>query len=89
MNQAASEWNNVNFGVTVHQTTNKNEANLNLIVKKQSHIEGLLAYAFFPGQKPMNIVLMAFGMALPHRMELRTPFYMNLAMYSAFAMSSV
>ncbi|CEF76351.1 hypothetical protein FGSG_08092 [Fusarium graminearum PH-1] len=78
LNQAAREWNNVNFGVAVQQTTNKNEANFNLIFKKKSHIEGLLAYAFFPGQKPMNIVVMAFGMDLPHRLQLKNTFLHEL-----------
>lgn len=63
MNQAAQEWNDLSFGVSVSQTTDETAANFNLIYEDNPPNEpGALASAFFPLQAGGDVVIYETGM---------------------------
>ncbi|KAE9569732.1 hypothetical protein CGMCC3_g14154 [Colletotrichum fructicola] len=63
MNQAAQDWNDLSFGVSISQTTDEAAANFNLVYQDNPPDEpGLLASAFFPLQADMDVVIYGTGL---------------------------
>jgi hypothetical protein len=79
LNQAANEWRNVDFGVTVFQTQNKREANFNLVYRRNPRDDPyVLAEAFFPHDRDNDVILYAYGMHPDNRYKLKNVFLHEL-----------
>ncbi|KAI8169021.1 hypothetical protein K4K49_011952 [Colletotrichum sp. SAR 10_70] len=63
MNQAAQDWNDLSFGVSISQTTDEAAANFNLVYQENppGHPE-FLASAFFPHEANTDVVVYRTGM---------------------------
>ncbi|WZH45901.1 Matrix metallo ase-11 [Fusarium acuminatum] len=70
LNQAAEEWENIDFGVTVHQTQNAQEANFNLVYRKNARNKPAeLGLGFFPHDADRDILIFTIAL-LPARRHL-------------------
>ncbi|RFN48797.1 matrix metalloproteinase-11 [Fusarium flagelliforme] len=79
LDAAANEWNAVNFGVTVYQTTDKKEANFNLVYRDNPPDRPtVLARAFFPHQEDRDVVVFKYGMDAKNRYRLKNVFLHEL-----------
>ncbi|KAM0186121.1 hypothetical protein ACHAPI_011859 [Fusarium lateritium] len=79
LNQAADEWHNIDFGVTIRQTQNKKEANFNLVYRKNSRREpDDLGRAFFPNDADDDILIFSLALQPEERYRLKNVFLHEL-----------
>ncbi|RGP78860.1 matrix metallo ase-11 [Fusarium longipes] len=79
LNEAADEWHNVDFGVTILQTTNMHEANFNLVYRKNSRSDpDTLGRGFFPNIGDSDIIVFSYAMQPTERYRLKNVFLHEL-----------
>lgn len=77
--QAAKEWNDVAFGITISQTTDKKAANFNLVYEvNPTDAQRVYARAFFPHQIDEDVVVFKYGMDPANRFKLKNVFLHEL-----------
>ncbi|KIL85332.1 matrix metalloproteinase-11 [Fusarium avenaceum] len=70
LNQAAEEWENIDFGVTIRQTENAQEANFNLVYRKNQRNQPVeLGLGFFPHDADRDMFIFTVAL-LPQRRDM-------------------